>query len=533
MDDTSNSSSKLGSTSVASVVPVVIPSSTNHGEKPEKFNGTDFKRWQQKMLFYLTTLNLAKFPTEDTPVSGTTVEKVAAIDAWNHSDFLCKNYILNALDNALYNVYSPIKSAKALWNSLDKIYKTEDAGMKKFVVGRFLDYKVTDSKKVISQVQELQLILHEIHVEGMSLSETFQVAVDNRYSEKKSNSQLMQAKTHIVKGGPKNNKKRKHSGESSSQGNFKKFKGKCFACNKTGHHASECRNRKGQDNSKKKSNEVHITEEERLSKKISDINLVTVVSEVNMVGNTKEWWVDTKATCHICSDRKMFTTYQEVTHGEQLFMGNSSTSKVQGLGKFVQTRGGKIYFITFIDDCTRYCYVYLLRSKDEALEAFTNYKNEVENQLSKKIKVIRSNRGENEPQTYKEAISSSAASFWKEAINAEIESIMQNHTWELVDLPPGNKPLGYKWIFKRKMKADGSSDKYKARLVAKVIHNLEIHQMDVKAAFLNGDLGEEIYMEQHEGFIVHGRERKNYGLHFTRCPAVLEGYYDANWISDT
>ena len=73
-------------------------------------------------------------------------------------------------------MYSPIKSAKALWNSLDKKYKTEDVGMKKFVVGRFLDYKMTDSKKVINQVQELQLILHEIHAEGMSLSETFQVA---------------------------------------------------------------------------------------------------------------------------------------------------------------------------------------------------------------------------------------------------------------------------------------------------------------------------------------------------------------------
>ena len=110
--------------------------------------------------------------------------------------------------------------------------------------------------------------------------------------------------------------------------------------------------------------------------------------------------------------------------------------------------------------------------------------------------------------------------------------------WELVDLPPGSKPLGYKWIFKKKMKADGSIDKYKARLVIKgykqkegldyfdtyspvtrissirmliaiaAIHNLEIHQMDVKTAFLNGDLDEEIYMEQPEGFIVPGQEKK-------------------------
>ena len=122
-------------------------------------------------------------------------------------------------------------------------------------------------------------------------------------------------------------------------------------------------------------------------------------------------------------------------------------------------------------------------------------------------------------------MSTPEAPFWKEAINSEIESIMQNHTWEIVDLPSGIKPLGCKWIFKKKLKSDGSIDKYKARLVAKgfkqkegldffdtyspvtritsirlliaiaALYDLEIHQMDVKIAFLNGELEEEIYME--------------------------------------
>ena len=74
---------------------------------------------------------------------------------------------------------------------------------------------------------------------------------------------------------------------------------------------------------------------------------------------------------------------------------------------------------------------------------------------------------EDEPKSFKEAMSSPKAPYWKEAINDEVESILQNHTWELVDLPPGSKPLGYKWIFKKKMKVDGSIDKYKARLVIK------------------------------------------------------------------
>lgn len=57
--------------------------------------------------------------------------------------------------------------------------------------------------------------------------------------------------------------------------------------------------------------------------------------------------------------------------------------------------------------------------------------------------------------------------FWKETLNYEIESILSNFMWELVDLPLGTTPLGYKSIFKKKLKADESIDKFKARLIAK------------------------------------------------------------------
>ncbi|GJY20727.1 retrotransposon protein, putative, ty1-copia subclass [Tanacetum coccineum] len=107
---------------------------------------------------------------------------------------------------------------------------------------------------------------------------------------------------------------------------------------------------------------------------------------------------------------------------------------------------------------------------------------------------------------------------WKEAIKSEIDSILQNHTWELVDLLSGCKPLGYKWIFKKKMKADGTIDKYKARMVLAIaaLRKLEVHQMDVKPAFLNGDLEEEIYMNQPEGFIAPGLESKVCSLNLDR-----------------
>ena len=107
------------------------------------------------MLLYLTTLNLARFLKEDPPSvreDETDTQVLLALEAWKHSDFLCRNYVLNGLSDALYNVYSSKKTAKELWESLDKKYKSEDAGAKKFLVGQFLNFKMVDTKTVISQL---------------------------------------------------------------------------------------------------------------------------------------------------------------------------------------------------------------------------------------------------------------------------------------------------------------------------------------------------------------------------------------------
>ena len=80
------------------------------------------------MLFYLTTLHLAKFLQEEDPTEPKTDrDSILAVDAWIRGDFLCRNYIFNGLDDSLYNVYSPITTTKKLWASLDQKYKTEDA----------------------------------------------------------------------------------------------------------------------------------------------------------------------------------------------------------------------------------------------------------------------------------------------------------------------------------------------------------------------------------------------------------------------
>ena len=143
----------------------------------------------------------------------------------------------------------------------------------------------------------------------------------------------------------------------------------------------------------------------------------------------------------------------------------------------------------------------------------------------------------NEPRNYSEAVTCAESSQWSIAMIEEIESLHKNQTWDLVKLPKDKKTVGCKWIFKKKEGIPGVEDaRYKARLVAKgysqkkgidfnevfspvvkhtsirvllamvAMYDMELEQLDVKTAFLHGNLEEVIYMDQPEGFQIEGKE---------------------------
>ncbi|KAF3655282.1 hypothetical protein FXO37_16036 [Capsicum annuum] len=150
--------------------------------KPRKFTSIDFKRWQQKISFYLTTLCLQRLTSEDTPeVLERTSDKECFIilEAWRHSDFLFRYYIMSGIQDDLYNVYSGTKTSKKLWWALEHKYKIEDARIKKFFITRFLDFKMIDRKSAVSQVQELQVIIHDLLAEAISSKNTLVEQIEN------------------------------------------------------------------------------------------------------------------------------------------------------------------------------------------------------------------------------------------------------------------------------------------------------------------------------------------------------------------
>ena len=272
----------------APVMPTTVPISVSLGEKPEKFSGLNFKRWQQKMLFYFTTLNLARFLTEEAPKlkeDECDIQVISIVDAWKHSDFLCRNYVMNALTDSLYNVYTDKKTAKKLSKSGKYVGKGYMSG------GMWKLNVMTIIKSEMNKASSSAYIL-----------------------------------------------------ESSS--------------------LWHCR--------------------------LGHVNYDTLRKLINL-NHIPTFQIDANHKCETCVEVKLTrSSFQSIErHTEPLDLIHSDICDL----KLVQTRGGNKYFITFVDDSTKYCYVYLLKSKGEAIEKFVLYKNEVENQLNRKIKVLRSDRG--------------------------------------------------------------------------------------------------------------------------------------------
>ncbi|PHU25293.1 hypothetical protein BC332_03625 [Capsicum chinense] len=500
-----DATTSVGATNIATSSRTNAPPTMAPAEKPRKFPGIDFKRWQQKMFFYLTTLCIQRLLAKT----------------------LLRNYILSGFQDDLYNVYSGTKTSKELWGTFERKYKTVDTGIKKFLVARFLNFKMIDSKSVVSQVQELQVIIHDLLVEGLIVNDVFQVAAiveklpplwkdfknylkhkrkemtvedlifrlrieeDNKAAERRSKGNSTINGAHIVEDHQNNSKKRKKAKQGSNQPK-KKFKGKCFKCGKIGHKSTDYRApKKG-----KKKDQANMIE----SNKECD-DLCAMFSECNLTGKPREWWMDSGATrhCQTCVESKYAKhPYKSVERNSNpLDLIHTDICDM----KSTPSRGGKR------DICD-------INATKRMLESKFDIKDLRVADVILGIRIHRTLQG----------LALSQSHYIKKVLD------------KFKDMEFGivKPPLDVNITFRKNEGKSDSQLEY-ARVLGCLMYIMNCTRPDIACAISklsrytsNPNKTHWMAMKTVLGYLKY---TQNYALHYNKYPAVLEGYSDANWIT--
>ncbi|GKC75251.1 zinc finger, CCHC-type containing protein [Tanacetum coccineum] len=360
---------------------------TNFG-KLDKFEGHDFRRWQKKMHFLLTTLKVVYVLTTPMPelMEDDTVKAIRRRAKWENDDYICRGHILNGMSDSLFDIYQNVESAKELWDSLESKYMAEDASSKKFLVSNFNNYKMVDSRPVMEQFNELLRILGQYTQHGLKMDESISVSSvidklppswkDFKHTLKhgKDDLSLVQLGSHLrieeslraqdsdkgkgkevdgpsvnmtEEGKNKNNKQNKgkkrgfkenNSGSSSN----KKPKLECWKCGKTGHFKRDCRSGKKNNANAGGSGKGSKDQSQDQGQNLVPVwnrfikYSVSLISEAFYVQvDAIAWWIDSGATTHVCKDRCWFKTYEPVEYGSVLYMGDDHFAHVHEKGSVV------------------------------------------------------------------------------------------------------------------------------------------------------------------------------------------------------
>ncbi|KAL0345598.1 UNVERIFIED_CONTAM: hypothetical protein Sradi_4391100 [Sesamum radiatum] len=169
------------------------------------------------------------------------------------------------------------------------------------------------------------------------------------------------------------------------------------------------------------------------------------VVEINMISNSASWVLDTGCGAHICNDLQVLQRSRKLSKDEMIL-------RLDVCALSIPARGGFSYFITFTDDHSRYGYVYLMRYKSEAFGRFKEYRLEVENQTSRKIKALRSDRGgEYLSGEFIDYLKENGIlSQWTPPGTPQLNGVAERRNRTLLDMAPyeiwHGKPASYKYL---------------------------------------------------------------------------------------
>ncbi|KAJ0805403.1 putative RNA-directed DNA polymerase [Helianthus annuus] len=269
---------------------------TSKANKLEKFEGVDFRRWQKKTHFLLTSLKVVYVLTTPIPViqEEGNLEQIRKRSKWENDNYICLGHILNGMSDPLFDVYQNVETAKLLWDTLEAKYMAEDSSSKKFIVSNFNNYRMVDERPVMEQYLELLRLLGQFAQHDMKMDESISVSsiidklppswrdVKHNLKHQKGELTLVELGSHLrieeglraqenvlvnddkkrvgsssvnmvetgesSKGNSKFKGKRKFQGNNNS-GSNKKPNYPCWKCDKVGHFKRDCKMKKNNNKS--------------------------------------------------------------------------------------------------------------------------------------------------------------------------------------------------------------------------------------------------------------------------------------------
>ncbi|GJW78374.1 zinc finger, CCHC-type containing protein [Tanacetum coccineum] len=315
---------------------------TNFG-KLDKFEGHDFRRWQKKMHFLLTTLKVVYVLTTPMPelLEDATVEAIGDAKVVENDDYICRGHILNGMSDSLFDVYTNVESAKELWDSLESKYMAEDSSSKKFLV-RIFKHTLKHGKDDLSLVQ---LGSH------LRIEESLRAHDSDKGKGKEVGGPSVNMTEEGKNKHNKQNKGKKRSNENNSgSSSNKKPKLECWKCGKTGHFKRDCRS--GKKNNANAGGSGKGSKDQSQDQGQNLVNIwnsfvkysVSLISEAFYVQvDAIAWWIDSGATTHVCKDRCWFKTFEPVEDGSVLYMGDEHFAPIHGKGSVaLEFSSGKI-----------------------------------------------------------------------------------------------------------------------------------------------------------------------------------------------
>ncbi|XP_074310080.1 uncharacterized protein LOC141645125 [Silene latifolia] len=245
------------------------------------------------------------------------------------------------MTNTMFDVFAPYKSAKIVWESLESKYGSGDAGKKKHVVGKWLQFIMEDGKPIMEQVQINENLCADVTNEGMKFVTFFLLmccwkisllpglTIETILSIRKKTcpsknlhvehmrteeaSRLKDTLVSIPVNAAKVNMVVVETGGPFNAKNYKR-KGKA--------RVGQAKNQGPAKKNERKSVKANVT--------VTDDVIAVMVVEANLVGNVAEWVLDTGAARHLCADKGLFAEFEEVADRECVYMGNYSSALIIG-----------------------------------------------------------------------------------------------------------------------------------------------------------------------------------------------------------